>query len=84
MHGIGAGGPGGRDEGSGIEISVGLGQPDPGVGLADMRGGGVGIGVHRDGAQPEPATAGEDPAGDLPAVGDQDLGDHSVRAPVTF
>ena len=78
VHGVGAGGAGGGDDGLGVEIVVGLGQPHPGVGLGDVRRGGVRVGVDGDGAQAQPAAGGEHPSGDLAAVGNQHSSDSHV------
>ncbi|BBX42036.1 hypothetical protein MSIM_34870 [Mycobacterium simiae] len=71
MDSVGSGSAGGGNDRLGVEIVVGLGQADPGVRLGDVRGGGVGVGVDRDGAQPELPAGGEDAASDLAAVGNQ-------------
>ena len=84
VHGIGAGPPGRVDEQVGAQVGVGgrvAGQPDGRVGLADVRGVGVRIGVDRDRPDPEVAAGPEDAAGDLAAVGHQDSGDHSRNTP---
>jgi len=46
------------------------------VGLADVRQGGVGVGVDRDGLDAERTAGAEDPRGDLGAVGDEESTDH--------
>ena len=52
------------------------------VGLGDVRRAGVGVGEDRDGAQAHRAGGGEDAAGDLAAVGDEQAGDHqSLNTP---
>ena len=82
VNGVGAGGTGRRDDGLGVEIVADLRQPHAGVGVADVGRGGVRIGVDRDGAQTQPAAAGEHPAGDLTAVGYQnsiDSHQHHIR-----
>lgn len=79
MDGVGAGGAGGGYQSLGIEIVVGVGQADPRVGLGDIGCRGVRVGVDRDGAQAEAAAGGEDPAGDLAAVGNQYSSKHQAH-----
>ena len=71
VHRVGARGTGGGDDGLGVQVVVRLRQAHPGVGLGDVRGRGVRVGVDRDGAQAQPPAGGEDPPGDLAAVGNQ-------------
>jgi hypothetical protein len=80
VDGVGAGGARGGDQLFGVEVSVAAGQPDPDVGLGDVWGPGVGLGVDRGRADAEAAAGREDPAGDLPAIGHEHPGDHR-RAP---
>jgi hypothetical protein len=54
-------------------------ERDPDVGLGDVRGVRVGVGVDGDGADAEAAAGGEDAAGDLAPVGDQNSGDHGLH-----
>ena len=68
---VGARRPGRGDQLAGIQIPVAALEPDPGVGLPNVRGGGVRIGVDGDGADAEPPAGGEHPPGDLAPVGDQ-------------
>ena len=49
------------------------------IGLADMTGVDVGVGVNGDRADAEPAAGSGDPAGDLAAVGDQDGLEHGLH-----
>ena len=42
----------------------------------DMRGVGIGIGIHRHGANPQPPRGARDPAGDFAAIRDQQFGEH--------
>ncbi len=87
VHRVGAGGAGGGDDGLGVQIVVGLRQPHPGVGLGDVRRGGVRVGVDGDGAQAESPAGGEHPPGDLAAVGDQHSSDsivHHIRKTPKF
>ena len=80
VHRVGSGGARGRDDGLGVQIVVGLRQPHPGVGLGDVRRGGVRVGVDGDGAQAQPPAGGEHPPGDLAAVGNQHSSDsHGVH-----
>ena len=63
-----------RDDGLAVEITRNLqrlvGQPRE---LARR----VGRRSHRDGLQPEPLGGGDDAAGDLAAIGDQDIGEQT-------
>jgi hypothetical protein len=73
VHGLRAGRLRGGDDGVGGEVAL---DPDGLVGLADVAGARVGVGV--DGDRPD-AEVGEGPAhsdGDLAAVGDQHSGEH--------
>ena len=72
VHSIGAGCACRPDEFLAVEIAV---DADAGVGFGDMGGVGVVVGVDRDGADAEASAGCEDPAGNLPAVGNQDSGD---------
>ena len=80
MDGVGAGPPGRVEDEVGAQVGVGggvAGEPDGDVGLRDVRQPRVGVGVHGDRLDAEAAAGGEDPAGDLAAVGDEqsvDLG----------
>jgi hypothetical protein len=76
VDGVGARGTGRGDQLPRVQISVAALEVDAGVGLGHMRGCGVRIGVHSDGADAEPPAGGEHPAGDLAAVGDQYSCDH--------
>ncbi|BCO77363.1 hypothetical protein MINTM009_11450 [Mycobacterium intracellulare] len=76
---VGTGGAGRGDDGLGVEIVVGLGQPHPGVGLGDVRRAGVRVGVDGDGAQAQPAARGEHPARDLATVGNQNSSNHGAH-----
>ncbi|MNM87516.1 hypothetical protein D3C81_996990 [compost metagenome] len=63
----------------GAQVAVARGSAadmDRLVAEGDVAGIGVGIRIHRDGADTEPAAGGGDTAGDLAAVGDQDLAEH--------
>ncbi len=71
MYRVGAGGAGGRDDGLGIQIVIGVRQPYPSVGLGDVWRGGVGVGVYGDGAQAQSPAGGEHPPGYLAPVGNQ-------------
>ena len=66
------------------DIEVGLGRADPAdrhglIGVVDERRLGVGLGVDRNCGDPLERSAAEDPAGDLPAVRDQQLADLALR-----
>jgi hypothetical protein len=82
---VGAGQLGGGDDVLDVEVALGglAGADAHGlVGEADVQGVLVGGRVHGDGLQAELAARADDPQGDLPAVGDQDLADldgHSLR-----
>ncbi len=71
VDGVGAGRMRRGDQLTGIQVAVAALQSHPEIGLGDMWGPGVGIGVHRDGADAQATTGGEHPAGDLATVGDQ-------------
>ena len=73
MDGVGTRCARGRDELPAVEVTRGAGQAHPGVGLGDVRGRCIGLGVDGDGADAEAPAGGEHPPGDLPAVGDQEL-----------
>ena len=49
------------------------------VGSTHMQRIGIGVGIDRDGANAELAAGVHDAAGDLAAVGDQDLVEHLIR-----
>ena len=51
------------------------------VGHLDMQRLGVRVGIDRDRADAEQAGGADDAAGDLAAVGDQDLGEHGSTSP---
>ena len=51
------------------------------VGHRDMQRAGVGVGIDGDGAHAHPARRADDAAGDLAAIGDQDLGEHDLSVP---
>ena len=48
------------------------------VGHRDMARAAIGVGIDRDGLDAQPPRRLDDPAGDLAAVGDQDLGEHQA------
>ncbi|AMC49666.1 Uncharacterised protein [Mycobacterium tuberculosis] len=87
MHRVGSGCLRGRDDRLGVQIVGGLRQPDPGVGLGDMRCRGIRVCVDGDGAEPQPAAGGEHPPGDLAAVSNQyssDSHQHHIRKTPKF
>ncbi len=84
MDGVGAGSVGSVDEQVGAQIGVGrrvAGQVHSGVGLGDVRRGGVRVGVDGDGRDAEVAAGAKDPAGDLAPVGHQHRRDHRRNTP---
>ncbi len=82
MDGVGAGRARGGDQLCSVEVAPGALQSHPGVGLGDVWGRRVGIGVDGDGADAEAAAGGEHPPCDLATVGDQDSGDHAGSPPM--
>ena len=79
MDGVGAGCPRGRDQLLRVQVPVAALQAYPRIGLGDVRRAGVGVGVDGDGADAETAAGGEDAAGDLAAVGDQNSCRHAAH-----
>ena len=76
---LGVGDLGGGDEARDVEVALGavLGSDaDALVGEADGERAGVGRRVRHDGQDPHLPARAKDPERDLPAVGDQDLGEH--------
>ena len=72
---------GGVEDGFRPQVAVagrGRADVDGFVGHLDMQRLGVGVGIDRDRADAEPAGGADDAAGDLAAVGDQDLGEHGI------
>ena len=66
-----------------LDVEVGA-DPHRDVGLGDVQRAGVEVGVQGHGAPPEAARGGQDPAGDLAAVGDQERvhgGPHILKMP---
>src|SRR3984885_11210035 len=87
VHRVRAGRGSRGDDGVGVEVVVGLGQPDPGIGLGDMRRVGIRVGINRDGAQAQIAARREHPPGDLAAIGNQYSSDrhlHHIRKTPKF
>ena len=76
MDRVGAGRSRGGDQLCCVQVAAGALESHPGVGLGDVWGRRVGIGVDGDGADAETAAGGEDAPRDLAAVGDQDSSDH--------
>lgn len=60
------------------QVAGGLRQAHLRIGLGDVWHAGIGIGVDRNRAQAQPAAGGEDPPGDLAAVGHQNVADAHV------
>src|SRR5204863_8261448 len=54
------------------------------VSLAHMQRLGIGLGIDRDCRDPHPPRRADDAAGDLAAVGDQDLLEHRRKPPLTL
>ena len=74
VHGLGARLEGRGDDAGRIEVALGGGRCADAHGLvgeADVRGIGVGVGVHRDRVDAEAAQGADDPHRDLAAVGDE-------------
>ena len=66
------------DDGRDRQVGLRRGHPGQAYGpvrIGDMEGLGIGVGEHRDGGQPARPAGPEHPAGDLPAVGDENGGD---------
>jgi hypothetical protein len=76
---VGAGRARGGDQLRCVQITAGALEPHPDVGLRDVWGCRVGIGVDGDRADPETAAGGKDAARDLTTVGDQDFSDHGAH-----
>ena len=79
MHRVGTGPQRGRDHEVAAQVSVGrrgARQPHRPVRLPHVQRVSIGIGIHRNGFDAERAAGGEDPAGDLAPVGDQQPADH--------
>src|SRR5690349_19020169 len=84
MDGVGAGALGRVDDRVGAQVGLrerDAGQPHREVGLPDMGRFRVGFRVHGDRRDPEVAAGVEDPPRDLPAVGDEQPGDHRRNTP---
>ncbi len=76
MHRLGAALPTGFDDSLDIEVALGRGRrPDADrfVGHLHMQSFGVGIGINRHRRDPHPMRSPDDAAGDLAAIGNQDL-----------
>ena len=86
MDRVRAGAEGGIEDQVRAQVGVGArrsGQPHRGVGLRDVRRVGVGIGEHRDGADPEGPAGTEHPPRDLAAIRHQHPTDrHRHRTPL--
>ena len=81
VHGLGAGGAAGLDDLVDDEIGLGGRRRADGDGLVrhlDVQAVAIGLGVDRDGLDAELARALDDAAGDLAAIGDQDLLEHRL------
>ncbi len=79
MHSLGAARPRRVDDRGDVEIAVARRRrPDrPGlVGERDVQCPAVGLGIDRDRGDPHPPRGADDAAGDLAAIGDQDLAEH--------
>lgn len=73
---------GSGDDGGGVEVAgAGGGRTDADrlVGGLDVEAGPIGVAVDGDGGDTEPPGSADDAAGDLAAVGDQDLLDGDRR-----
>ena len=74
VHGVGAVGAGGVEQGGDVQVAVGGGRRTETrgpVGSQDVRGVGVGVGIHRHGFDAGDAAGADHPQRDLAAVGDQ-------------
>ena len=83
MHGIGAAALDHAEDRLGVEIGLGCRRPAERVSLvgeAHVHGVAIEVGVHGDGWDAEFAARPDDAHGDLPAVGDQNLGEHRSRS----
>jgi len=84
MHGLGAGLDAGLDDL--VDQQIGLGRRRRAdmhglVGHLHMQGVLVGVRINRDGLDAHLAGGLDDAAGDLAAIGDQDLGEHTASPP---
>ncbi len=79
MDGFGTAIEGSLNDGIALQIALGgrsRTEPHRLAGPQHMGGVSVGIGIDRDRGNAEPVEAAQDPAGDLAAIGDQDLAEH--------
>ena len=79
MHRLGTGRLAGVDDAGDVEVGLrGRRRSDLDrlVGHRDMQRGAVGLGVHGDRGDPHPPRGLDHPAGNLAAIGDQDLLEH--------
>ena len=84
MDRLRAGVPGRRDDPVGHQVALARRRPadmDGLVGHRDVARVAVGVGIDGDRLDAEPPRRLDDPAGDLAAIGDQDLGEHQARPP---
>jgi hypothetical protein len=85
MDGLRAGLPGSVQDSPLVEIALRR-RPRPDeirlVGGGDVQRGAVGLGVDRDGADPELPQGAEDADGDLAAIGDEHLGEGGHDRPI--
>ncbi len=87
MHRLRPGRPTRLDNPVDAQIAVGRRRrPDQDrlVGLAHMQCLRIGLGIDRDRRDPHPPCRADDAAGDLAAIGDQDLAEHQVEPPLTL
>src|SRR5712675_283574 len=87
MHRLGAGFLASVNDAVSAQIAFGRrrrSDQDRLMGLADMQGLGIGFGIDRYGRDPHPPCGADDAAGDLAAIGDQDLLEHRRKPPLTL
>ena len=83
MHTIGTAVVDRLEDGLGVQVALCCGLSAEGVGLvgeAHVQRVAIELAVHRDRLDAEIASRANDPDGDLPAVGDQDLGEHECQS----
>ena len=87
MHRLGAGFLASVNDAVAAQIAFGRrrrSDQDRLIGLAHMQGLGIGFGIDRDGRDAHPLRGADDTAGDLAAIGDQDLLEHRRKPPLTL
>ena len=87
MHRLGAGFLASVNDAVSAQIAFGRwrrSDQDGLIGLADMQGLGISLGIDRHGRDPHSPRCADDAAGDLAAIGDQDLLEHRRKPPLTL